>query len=90
MVTINPAIVVTMIAATIRHDRVARNSVSSIAAIIVPATSHHLSASEANSSSESGTDPVSRSVTPCAGSSLSITAAARIASLAGAPGISAP
>ena len=56
--TISPASVVSRIAAVIRPERVASHKVASIAATIVPATSHHLSASEANSSSDSGTDPV--------------------------------
>ncbi len=90
VVTTRPATIVPMIAATSRTDRVASQSVSSMAPIMTKATTPIFSSSVANSWSASGTSPVRRTRTPWAASSPSPLAAASMASLAASPGLSAP
>jgi hypothetical protein len=89
VVTISPAMIVIMIAPTSLTERVASHSVSSIAPSMTIATSPMFSCSVANSSSASGTSPVSLTETPCAESSESALAADCTAALAASPGISA-
>ncbi len=54
--------------ATMRIDRVASHSIRNTAEIMAPETSQARSARDENSSSDSGTSPVSRTVTPWASS----------------------
>ncbi len=80
----------TRIAAIIFTERTANHRQASTAISMEPVTSQTLSDREANSSSDSGTDPVSRTVTPLAGVRPIAFASARIVSAAAPPGLSVP
>ena len=90
MVMASPTNSVTRMQAMILKERTASHSVASTASIIAPPISQARSASVANSSSDSGTGPVRRTRTPLSWLKCSSAAAARIASVALAPGSSAP
>ncbi len=90
VVSRRPIRVVSRIAPTNRADFTASPSMTSTARPIEPVTSQARSVSEANSSSERGTEPVRRTRTPWAASRPRLRAAARMASSASAPGIRPP
>jgi len=80
--------VVARIATITLAERTANHSIAMMAVSATIVIGKARSASEPNSSSDIGASPVSRTVTPCAGSSARPLAAARMASLASAPGSS--
>ena len=82
----SPTRVVIMIAAVTRADRTASHSISSTAPIMTEAISTARSARLANSSSDRGTGPVRRTVTPFSGVRPASRATLRMASLTSAPG----
>ena len=86
--TASPAAVVTRMATIIRAERIASHSIRMMAATARMAIGNARSASEPNSSSSIGVEPVSRTLTPLGAVSPRPFASARIASLAAAPGSS--
>ena len=86
---IRPMKVASRIAATTRPECTAHHRIPSSAITMAAATRCQSSASDANSSSASGTGPVRRMRTPWASSRPSERAAARIALLAASPGCKA-
>ncbi len=86
MVSASPTTKVTRMAKMILKERSASHNVASTPAIIAAAISPARSVRVPNSSSDSGTSPVSRTRTPCSGVRSRPRAATRMAALAPAPG----
>ncbi len=86
----SPTTVVSRMAPISLAERTPSHSITSMALIITTGISQARCFSEANCSSSSGTEPVSRTRTPWAASSFRPAAVWRISALEAAPGSSAP